>query len=112
MDTGLIMVTPLVFEIIIDHPVYGKDFVAAKWVYKSMRDMVSGSNTGFYIPAFGGTRLDSGVYGGVVILPFDYNKPKELPIGVNARIRVTTEGHIPPEGKFGTVTFYMDRIKL
>lgn len=112
VDTNLIMETPLIFEILIDHPVYGNDFVAAKWVYKSMRDFVSGSNLGFHIPSFGGTKVDSGVNSGIVILPFNYARPKEIPLNCNARVRTRSEGDTVHGGQFSTVTLYVEKVKL
>lgn len=112
VDQGIVFNAPLIMEIIIDHPVYGQDFVVTRWVYKSMRDFVSGSNLGYYIPAFGGTKIDSGVSGGIVILPFNYDRPKDLPVGLNARVRVRIQDDLAPTGKYGTVTFFIEKIKL
>ena len=112
LASDVVIETPLIMEIIIDHPLAGDNYVASRWVYKSVRDLISGSNLGFSVPSFGGTNTDAGYTGEIIILPFNYTVPSELPIGLNARIRIRNEGDIPISGKFGTATFYMDKIKL
>ena len=112
LDAEIVINKPIIMEVVIDHPQAGNDYVASKWVYKSMRDFISGSNLGFSVPAFGGTSEKSGVTGSIIVLPFNYTKPLDLPVGMNTRIRLRIEDEIAPEGKFGTVTFYMDKIKL
>ena len=112
VDMNIVFETPLIFEILIDHPYYGNDFVAAQWIYKSMRDFVSGSNLGFYIPSFGGTRLDAGVNSGIVILPFSYDKPKEIPLNCNARVIARSVDDSVQDGQYSTVTLYIEKVKL
>jgi len=112
LDKNIVISSPIIMEIVIDHPLAGADYIAAQWKYKSVRDFVSGSNLGFVVPSFGGTKGDAGYDGDVIVLPFNYTDPNEVPIGVNARVRLRTEDNIAPIGRFGTVTFYIDKIKL
>ena len=112
LDAGIIITSPVIMEIVIDHPSYGANIVMKQYVYKNLRDFLNGSNLGYSIPAFGGTKEDAGYSGQVIILPFPYKKPTELGVGLNARIRIRLEDNIAANGKFGTVTFYIDKVKL
>lgn len=112
LDESAIIDGAIIMEIIIDHPVYGDDLVVRQWAYKSVRDLVNGSNLGFQIPSFGGTKLLSGLRNPTVVLPFNYTTPIEMPIGVNTRIRLRLGDDKQPQGDFGTVTIYADKCKL
>lgn len=112
LDKNIVISSPIIMEVVIDHPVAGNGYVASMWKYKSIRDFLSGSNLGYSVPSFGGTKEDAGYNGEVIVLPFNYTNPNELPPNMNARVRLRLEDDKAPDGKFGTVTFYMDKIKL
>lgn len=112
LDKNIVISSPIIMEVIIDHPLAGANYTASQWKYKSIRDFVSGSNLGFVVPSFGGTKGEAGYDGDVIVLPFNYTSPSEVPTGLNARVRLRIEDDEAPIGRFGTVTFYMDKIKL
>ena len=112
LDSNVVFNNPIIMEVIIDHPLAGNDYVASRWVYKNVRDLMNGSNLTFSLPSFGGSSVKSSYIGNIIVLQFNYTKPLELPVGMNCRVRIRMEGDIPPEGNFGTVTFYVDKIKL
>lgn len=97
--------------LVIDHPVFGNDFVAKKWEYRGLRDYLSGSNLGFNVKSFGGTS-NSGFTSGIIVLPFNYESPLELPVGLNARVIIKSNDGKALLGSFATVTFYLDEVEL
>jgi hypothetical protein len=68
--------------------------------YKSGYDFANVGNSGAYIPAFAGIHED------LIVVPFNYATVKDLISSIGAEIRIFTQGDVPCDGYFGTLTAY------